>query len=233
MVRRGALGLVPVLAMVGAAWLVLRAPDPAQTWAFFTGGIPSMAAAEAAMTMLAWLVVSMAACLALVVIGQGLHRSRATQADVGRVGTPRRGIDASGCCRGPSCGPRQVGLLRIGVGERPRGNPTCSLIAIHLARSSCSWTMTRTRRPSRGCSLTSAWNLATSSRAYHRYAVSHSSRRAAPSRSWTHGGDSQIPKGAQIIFVLDDQDGIPEWLRGLDGHSYVGVASPTRLCLRV
>jgi MinD-like ATPase involved in chromosome partitioning or flagellar assembly len=41
--------------------------------------------------------------------------------------------------------------------------------------------------------------------------------------------ESRIPKGAQIIFVLDDQDGIPEWLRGLDGHSYVGVVSPTRL----
>lgn len=35
-----------------------------------------MAAAEAAMTMLAWLVVSIAACLALVVIGQRLSRSR-------------------------------------------------------------------------------------------------------------------------------------------------------------
>ena len=41
--------------------------------------------------------------------------------------------------------------------------------------------------------------------------------------------DSQIPKGAQITFVLDDQHGIAEWLRGLDGQSYVGVASPTRL----
>ena len=76
MVRRGAPGLVPVLAMIGAAWLVLRAPDPTQTWAFFTAGIPSMAAAEAAMTTLAWLVVSIAACLALVVIGQRLSRSR-------------------------------------------------------------------------------------------------------------------------------------------------------------
>ncbi|MGA8634861.1 MAG: hypothetical protein WB805_08400, partial [Candidatus Dormiibacterota bacterium] len=62
--------------MIGAAWLVLRAPDPTQTWAFFTAGIPSMAAAEAAMTTLAWLVVSIAACLALVVIGQRLRRSR-------------------------------------------------------------------------------------------------------------------------------------------------------------
>jgi hypothetical protein len=76
MVRRGALGLVPVLAMIAAAWLVLRAPDPTQTWAFFSAGIPSMAAAEAAMTMLAWLVVSIAACLALVVIGQRMRRSR-------------------------------------------------------------------------------------------------------------------------------------------------------------
>lgn len=76
MVRRGALGLVPILAMIVAAWLVLHAPDPAQTWAFFTSGIPSMAAAEAAMTMLAWLVVSIAAGVALVIIGQRLRRSR-------------------------------------------------------------------------------------------------------------------------------------------------------------
>lgn len=76
MVQRGALGLVPVLAMIGAAWLVLRAPDPAQTWAFFSAGIPSMAAAEAAMTMLAWLAVSVGACLALVLIGQRLRRLR-------------------------------------------------------------------------------------------------------------------------------------------------------------
>lgn len=41
--------------------------------------------------------------------------------------------------------------------------------------------------------------------------------------------ESQIPNGAQILFILDDRDGIPEWLRGLDGHSYVGVASSTRL----
>lgn len=41
--------------------------------------------------------------------------------------------------------------------------------------------------------------------------------------------DSQIPKNAQVLFVLDDRDGIPEWLRGLDGRSYVGVTSPSRM----
>ncbi len=41
--------------------------------------------------------------------------------------------------------------------------------------------------------------------------------------------DSRIPKDAQVIFVLDDRDDMPEWLRGLDAHSYVGVASPTRI----
>ena len=49
----------------------------------------------------------------------------------------------------------------------------------------------------------------------------------APLDAWW---DSQIPKGAQIIFVLEDQDGMPDWLPGLDGQSYVGVASLTRLC---
>ena len=96
--------------------------------------------------------------------GARRHRPKAasiageSQVDVGRVGISRRRIDASRCCRSPSCGPRRVGLLRIRVGEHPRGNPTCSLIAVHLVRSSCSWTMTRMRTPLRGCSVTSAWN---------------------------------------------------------------------------
>ncbi len=38
----------------------------------------------------------------------------------------------------------------------------------------------------------------------------------------------QLPKDARVIFVLNDQDGLPEWLRGLDGYSYVSVTSPAR-----
>ena len=41
--------------------------------------------------------------------------------------------------------------------------------------------------------------------------------------------DAQIPGDASVIFVVDDQPGLAEWLVGLDGASYVGVASNTRL----
>jgi hypothetical protein len=40
--------------------------------------------------------------------------------------------------------------------------------------------------------------------------------------------DSRVPKNATVTFVVDDHDGLPEWLRGLDGVSYVGVASADR-----
>ena len=40
--------------------------------------------------------------------------------------------------------------------------------------------------------------------------------------------DYRVPKNATVTFVVDDHDGLPEWLRGLDGVSYVGVASAER-----
>ncbi len=52
-----------VLTMLTAAWLVLRPPDAAQVVEFFAAGVPSLAAGEAVMTLFAWLVVMVAACV--------------------------------------------------------------------------------------------------------------------------------------------------------------------------
>ncbi len=41
--------------------------------------------------------------------------------------------------------------------------------------------------------------------------------------------DSQIPSHAEVIFVVDDRDGLADWLIGLDGACYVGVASMDRM----
>ncbi len=47
--------------MLIAAWLVLRSPNVGQGVAFFTAGIPTMAAGEAVVALLAWIVIAMAA----------------------------------------------------------------------------------------------------------------------------------------------------------------------------
>lgn len=41
--------------------------------------------------------------------------------------------------------------------------------------------------------------------------------------------DSQIPRDAHVIFVVEDRDGLSEWLVGIDGSCYVGVESTARL----
>ena len=41
--------------------------------------------------------------------------------------------------------------------------------------------------------------------------------------------DLQIPRDAAVIFVVDDADGLEDWLLGIDGSSYVGVSSPERM----
>ncbi len=76
MERRMVLGLGPVFAMVVAARLVLRLPDLGQTVAFFTASVPTLSAGEAAMTMLAWIVVFTATCLGLVSVARQGRRSR-------------------------------------------------------------------------------------------------------------------------------------------------------------
>jgi hypothetical protein len=76
MTRRAILRLAPVIAMIAAAWFVLRAPDADQTMVFFTSGVPSLAAGEATMTIIAWLVVAGVACLAVVSALREIRRSR-------------------------------------------------------------------------------------------------------------------------------------------------------------
>lgn len=76
MEQRVVFALGPVVAMFAAAWLVLRLPDLGQTAAFFTASIPTVSAGEAAMTMLAWIVVITATCLGLVGVARQLRRSR-------------------------------------------------------------------------------------------------------------------------------------------------------------
>src|SRR4029077_8836666 len=41
--------------------------------------------------------------------------------------------------------------------------------------------------------------------------------------------ESQIPSHADVIFLLDDRDDLADWLIGLDGACYVGVASMDRM----
>lgn len=41
--------------------------------------------------------------------------------------------------------------------------------------------------------------------------------------------DSQIPRDARVIFVLEDHDGLSEWLVGIDGSCYIGVGSTSRM----
>ena len=43
----------------------------------------------------------------------------------------------------------------------------------------------------------------------------------------------QIPSDAQVIFVVDDRRGLADWLVGLDGPCYVGVASTDRMAAYV
>jgi hypothetical protein len=71
--------LTLVLTMLAAAWLVLRSPDAGQVIVFFNTGIPSLAAGEAVMTLLAWLVVMAAAFATVLGVLQGIRRSRTTR----------------------------------------------------------------------------------------------------------------------------------------------------------
>ncbi len=39
----------------------------------------------------------------------------------------------------------------------------------------------------------------------------------------------EVPRDAQVIFIVEDADGLGEWLVGIDGSSYVGVSLPAAL----
>src|ERR1700730_16355530 len=64
-----------VATMLAATWLVLRPPDAAQVVVFFAAGFPSLAAGEAVMTLFAWLVVMVAACVVVSSAVQTMRRS--------------------------------------------------------------------------------------------------------------------------------------------------------------
>jgi cytosine/uracil/thiamine/allantoin permease len=66
MFRRNVVMLGSLAALLAAAWFVLHAPDVGEGLAFFTAGIPTMAAGEAVMTLLAWLVIAVAASATVV-----------------------------------------------------------------------------------------------------------------------------------------------------------------------
>jgi hypothetical protein len=61
MLRRNVVLLALLVTLLVAALFVLRPPDVGEGLAFFTAGIPTMAAGEAVMVLLAWLVVAVAA----------------------------------------------------------------------------------------------------------------------------------------------------------------------------
>ncbi|MFZ0180719.1 MAG: hypothetical protein WAL84_12740 [Candidatus Dormiibacterota bacterium] len=74
--RRATPALILIVTMLAVAWFVLRAPDVAQAYVFFTMGIPSLAAGEAVMTLLAWLVVVVAAGATFLGVFRGVRASR-------------------------------------------------------------------------------------------------------------------------------------------------------------
>lgn len=74
MVNRGAITLALIVPMLAAAWLVLGPPEIAHASAFFGSGIPTLAAGEAVMILLAWLTVLIAACVTLMPLFRGIAR---------------------------------------------------------------------------------------------------------------------------------------------------------------
>lgn len=101
---------VLVSAMVVAAWVVLRPPDPGHAVEFFATGFPSLAAGEAVMTLIAWLVVAAAACGAVLTVVMRVPRLRPGQ---------RSGASVSILL--------VVGLLLLAVGAVQRALPAASV----------------------------------------------------------------------------------------------------------
>jgi hypothetical protein len=110
MFRRNVLMLGPLVALLVAAWFVLRSPDVGQGLAFFTAGIPTMGAGEAVMSLLAWLVVAVAASAILVSAVRDFRKRRPN-----RRAYPTASILLA------------VGLLLLVVGAVQRVLPTASI----------------------------------------------------------------------------------------------------------
>lgn len=108
--RSAASTLTLVVAMLATAWFVLRAPDVGQGFLFFTAGIPSLAAGEAVMKLLAWLVVAGAAGAIVLSVLRGIWVSQ-----VRRHSTSYASLFLV------------VGLLLLAVGAIQRSLPSASM----------------------------------------------------------------------------------------------------------
>jgi hypothetical protein len=110
MFRRNVVMLGLLATLLVAAWFVLRSPDVGQGLAFFTAGIPTMAAGEAVMTLLAWLVIVVAASATVVSAFRDLRKRRPNRRPY-----PTASILLA------------VGLLLLAVGAVQRALPTSSM----------------------------------------------------------------------------------------------------------
>jgi hypothetical protein len=103
--------MLPLLAtLLVAAWFVLRAPNIGAGLAFFTAGIPTMAAGEAVMALLAWLLIAIAALAAVVSAVRDTRKRRPN----------RRPYSTASLLL-------VVGLLLLAVGTVQRALPTSSM----------------------------------------------------------------------------------------------------------
>jgi len=120
--RRLGPALALAIAMLAAAALVLGLPDLGRSVAFLSGGIPTLDQGEAAMRLLAWLVVVVVAGATLLSVSRAVWRSR--------------------FARRPASGPALlllVGTLLLVVGALQRTLPSapmcCGSGAAHLGEA--------------------------------------------------------------------------------------------------
>jgi cytosine/uracil/thiamine/allantoin permease len=99
-----------LVTMLAAAGFVLRSPDVGDGIAFFTTGIPTMAAGEAVMALLAWLVIAIAAWATVLSAVRDITRRRPN----------RTTYPAASILLG-------VGLLLFALGAVQRALPTSSV----------------------------------------------------------------------------------------------------------
>jgi hypothetical protein len=110
MFRRNVVLFGLLMTLLVAAWFVLRLPDMSEGLAFFTAGIPTMAAGEAVMALLAWLLIAVAALATVVNAVRDLKKR----------GSDRRPYPTASILLA-------VGLLLLTVGSLQRALPTSSV----------------------------------------------------------------------------------------------------------
>jgi hypothetical protein len=110
MIRRNVVVVGLFVAMLVASLLVLRAPDVSESIAFFNTGIPTMAGAEAVMALIAWFVIAVAVCAAVVGVVGDIRKTR-----LNRKTYPTASIFLA------------IGLLLFAFGALQRALPTSSI----------------------------------------------------------------------------------------------------------